>query len=246
MLREEAGGKKLICTDLDGTFIGDDRSMYDLLQTIEGKDLILVFDSGRHIRSIMGFVDEKGIRKPDACICLVGTEVFILENGEFVLDERWSDIISEDWDREKIADILRDIKELSIQDDEWQTKFKASYFLTENVQGVLQEIAGRLQRAGIRATIVYSADKFLDFLPINSGKAKATDYLAQKFDVAREDVVACGDSGNDLDLFESGFKGIIVGNSHDELKQYTGNNAYHAAGDYSAGIIEGLKHFRFL
>ena len=246
MLREEAGRRRLICTDLDGTFIGDDGSMYDLLQAIEGKDLILVFDTGRHIRSIMGFVNEKGIRKPDACICLVGTEVFILDNGEFVLDEQWSDIISEDWDRDTITRILADIEELSIQDDEWQTKFKASYFLTENVEGVLQEIAERLQKAGLRATTVYSANQFLDFLPINSGKAKATNYLAQKFDVSREDVVACGDSGNDLDLFEAGFKGIIVGNSHDELKQYTGDNAYHAAGDYSAGIIEGLKHFRFL
>jgi sucrose-6F-phosphate phosphohydrolase len=176
----------------------------------------------------------------------VGTEVFVLNGGEFLLDEAWSEIISEDWDRAKITELLTDIPELSLQDDEWQTRFKASYFLTENAEGVLEKVDRQLRDAGLRATVVYSVDKFLDFLPINSGKAKATDYLARKFGVAREDVVACGDSGNDLDLFISGFRGIIVGNSHEELKRYQGENAYHATAEYSAGIIEGLQYFGFL
>lgn len=35
-------------------------------------------------------------------------------------------------------------------------------------------------------------------------------------------VIVCGDSGNDLGMFESGFKGIIVGNAQDELKDFQG------------------------
>ena len=35
--------KKMLCTDLDGTFIGDDESMYELLRIIDGKDFLTVF-----------------------------------------------------------------------------------------------------------------------------------------------------------------------------------------------------------
>jgi len=238
---------KLICTDLDGTFIGDDDSMYELLQLIDGKNILLVFDTGRHLPSVMGFVQEKGIRIPDASICMVGTEIFVRgDDGELVLDSEWSDIISDSWQRNKIVELLGNVQGLTIQDEEWQTKFKASYFLRENVDDVLREVDQRMQKTGLKATAIHSAGAFLDFLPIKSGKAKATDYLAKKFGVPKEHVVACGDSGNDLDLFEAGFKGIIVGNAHSELSNFRGPGAYHATGEYSAGIIEGLRHFDFL
>jgi hydroxymethylpyrimidine pyrophosphatase-like HAD family hydrolase len=55
-----------------------------------------------------------------------------------------------------------------------------------------------------------------------------------------------GNSGNDLGIFCAGFKGIIVGNASPELKGYTGENAYHAMGRCSAGIIDGLSHFDFI
>ena len=185
---------KLICTDLDGTFIGEDSSMYELLRRLEGEDIVLVFDTGRHLPSVMSFVQEKDIRVPDASICMVGTEVFLLNGGTLTLDDDWSDVISEDWDRGRIVDLLKSVPELRLQDDEWQTKFKASYFLRDNVEEVLEKVDGLMRGARLRATTIYSAGAFLDFLPVNSGKAKATGYLASKFDIQKEDVIVAGDS----------------------------------------------------
>ena len=238
--------KKMICTDLDDTFIGNDDSMYELLDIIDKNNILLVFGTGRHLPSVVKFIDEKGIRKPDACICLVGTEVYFVEKGEFVLDERWSKIILEDWHREKIVELLHDIKELVWQDEEWQTEFKISYFLRENQQEVLEGITSRMEKAKLEAKVIYSCDEFLDFLPIKSSKAGAVRYVIKRFGVKKEDIVVCGDSGNDLELFKVGFKGIIVGNAHTELKIYKGKNAYHATGEYSVGIIEGLRQLNFI
>ena len=238
--------KKMVCTDLDGTFIGDDHSMYKLLRIIDDKNILLVFSTGRHLRSVMTFIDEKGIRKPDACICLVGTETYLLQKGEFVLDSNWSQIISEDWKREEIVRLLADIKELLWQDEEWQTRFKISYFLRENQPKVLKEITDRIEKAKLKASIIYSGGEFLDLLPVKSSKVGAARYLVDKFSIEIEAVVICGDSGNDLDMFKAGFKGIIVGNAQAELKNFEGENAYHAIGEYSAGIIEGLRHFNFI
>ena len=63
--------------------------------------------------------------------------------------------------------------------------------------------------------------------------------------VKKRNAIVCGDSGNDLELFKAGFKSVIVGNAHAELKNYQGKNAYHATGGYSAGIIKGLRQPNF-
>lgn len=238
--------KKMICTDLDGTLIGDDFSMYELLETLEAQGILLTFITGRHLPSVIEFIEEKETPKPDACICQVGTEIYLLQGGELALDMQWNEIISKDWNRDKIVRLLGDIKELRWQDEEWQTRFKISYFLRENQPEVLKEVNERIEKSGLEANIVYSHDEFLDLLPVKSGKGEAVIYLSDKFDIRTDAVAVCGDSGNDLDMFKAGFKGVIVGNAYAELKNFEGDNAYHADAEYSAGIIEGLKHFGFI
>jgi len=238
--------QRMLCTDLDGTFIGDDASMYELLRLLKGKDIALVFSTGRHLPSICTFISQNAIRPPEAAILMVGTEIYFYEQGDFIRDTNWTEIISRDWDRQKIRELLADIEELVLQDEEWQTPFKLSYYLGVEQLGVLAEIKRRIHQEKIKVRMVYSAGRFLDFLPHSSGKAKAVEYLARQFSLNREQVVVCGDSGNDLDVFEAGFKGIIVGNAHPELKSFTGNNAYHATASYAAGIIEGLRYFNFI
>lgn len=246
MGKGEHKGRKLLCTNIDGTLIGHDESMYELLDIIDKLGFLLVFDTGRDLKLVEELIDEKGIRKPDASICMVGTEVYFVRDGDFVLDRSWSDIISRGWNRDRIVEMVSDLKELAWQEPRWQSEFKISYLVKESQREVLPEIHRRLQEENLKAKVIFSCDKFLDFLPWESSKSGALRYIMEKLNIAKDDVVVCGDSGNDLELFEDGFKGVIVANAHQELKEYKGQNAFHATYEYSAGIIEGLKQFRFI
>ena len=135
-----------------------------------------------------------------------------------------------------------------MQDQEWQSPFKSSYYLEENAEARLAEIHQRLAAAGLKAKVVYSVNKFLDLLPIRSGKGEAVRYVAEQYGVAPANVVTSGDSGNDLDMMrpELGFRSIAVGNAQQELKAYRAASVYHAEAPFAAGIREGLEAFGWL
>ncbi|MGD2110785.1 MAG: HAD-IIB family hydrolase [Phycisphaerae bacterium] len=247
--------RRLLATDLDGTFIGDDGVMVALWELLRARDIIVAFSTGRHLRSIDDFYADKQRNaqlpvdwRSDASICMVGTDIYFRNDGDYHLDRAWHDIITEDWDKQAVEEILSAVPEARMQDVEWQSPFKSSYYLEENADERLREIQERLQRAGLRAKVVYSASKFLDLLPIKSGKGEAVRFVARRFGVEPENVITCGDTGNDLDMMrpELGVKSIAVGNATEELKALRASHVYHATGFYAAGIREGLEAYGWL
>ena len=236
--------RRLLATDLDGTFIGDDAAMFRLWKELEDAGIVVAFSTGRHLASIEAFYAEHQTgRTADACLCMVGTEVYLRDRDGYVLDEGWWDLIREGWDKAKIDRIMVSIPEASLQPAEWQSAFKSSYFREDRADVRLREIHQRLE-----AKVVYSADRFLDLLPIRSGKGGAVGYLAERLGVQPTNVVTSGDTGNDLDMMrpELGFHSIAVGNAAPELAAYRTPNVYHAAQAYAAGIREGLEFYGWL
>lgn len=63
----------------------------------------------------------------------------------------------------------------------------------------------------------------MDCIAKNAGKGRAMVYLASKFGIQLEDVVAAGDSGNDLLMLgkmpEGNHPAIVMSNSHPEVRQ---------------------------
>ncbi len=241
--------QRLLATDLDGTFIGDDTAMRDLWVDLEDAGILVVFSTGRHLPSIEGFyADHQVARRADACICMVGTEIWLHTESNYELDDSWSHHIADAWDKTAVEEILHDIPAVTMQPAEWQSPFKSSYYLEENAEVALTRIHDELAARGLDAKVVYSASRFLDLLPHRSGKGGAVSWLAAALDVDPADVITAGDTGNDLDMMrrDLGFRSIAVGNASEELRRVREPHIYHAAADYAAGIREGLEHYGWL
>jgi sucrose-6-phosphatase len=142
--------------------------------------------------------------------------------------------------------------DLESQPQSEQRPFKVSYFLSPSVvAAVVPQLQELLSVRGLDVEIIYSGSKDLDILPRGGDKGTAVQFLRDRWQIDPIHTVVCGDSGNDISLFKYGTeRGIFVGNAQAELRLWHElhpvNYHYLAVADYAAGILEGLKYFRFV
>jgi sucrose-6F-phosphate phosphohydrolase len=130
-----------------------------------------------------------------------------------------------------------------MQPEKFQGEHKVSYYLTDASRSELAQIRSRLADAGVDADIVYSSQRDLDVLPAGIDKGSAAAFLAEYLEYEPEEVIVCGDSANDLAMFQHGFRGIVVGNAHDDLTDLRGPGVYISEFECAAGLLDGLNHW---
>jgi sucrose-phosphate synthase len=87
----------------------------------------------------------------------------------------------------------------------------------------------------------------LDILPYRASKGKAIRYLGYQWEISLKNFLVCGDSGNDEEMLRGEPKAVVVGNYSQELENLRDSrNIYFAEAPCAGGIIEGLKHYRFI
>jgi sucrose-6F-phosphate phosphohydrolase len=244
----------LFVSDLDHTLVGDDYALNQLQQCLEEHRQThgtkIVYATGRSLYLYRELEREKGLMTPDALITSVGTEIYF-DPSQIHYDPSWAEILSQGWNREKIVKIANKYPQLTSQPESEQNPFKISYYLPEKeAVTVIPQLKVELSATELQTKLVYSGSWDLDILPINGDKGLALRFLREKWDIEPHKTVACGDSGNDIALFQGQERGIIVGNAKNELRQWYENHQkshhYLSTASYAGGILEGLKHFGFL
>jgi len=237
----------LFVSDVDDTLLGGPER--DLIQLMDGlanrpAGCLVAYNSSRPCASLRNsLANEPHLRPPDYLIGALGTE---MEEGKtrapvtgyqavFEADGRWQ--------RETVVAII-ERWQLTPHAAQYQTPFKASYDLPD--AALLPAIRAALQAAALEVQIIHSGGRHLDIIPRQAGKQTAVAFLRQKHRIAAERVAVAGDSGNDRDMFIPPYRGIIVGNAGADLRQLTGDHIYHAQLPQAAGVLEGLRHWRFL
>jgi sucrose-6F-phosphate phosphohydrolase len=107
-----------------------------------------------------------------------------------------------------------------------------------------------LDRTGLTTQLIFSSGQDVDLLPQAGNKGKATAYLQERLQVPPENTLVCGDSGNDISLFQQPYRGVIVSNAQPELLKwhYDYRHTWHylSSSPYAQGILEALNFFNFL
>lgn len=244
----------LFVTDLDNTLVGDDAALARLNQELTNHrqqyNSKIVYATGRSLYLYRLLAEAKSLLTPDALITSVGTEMYFDEKHE-EYDPEWAEILSQGWNRAEIVEIASQFSDLQSQPKSEQNPFKISYYLAEPVaKETIANLKTALSKSGYKIKLIYSAGQDLDLLPRNGDKGLAVKFLRRRWNISAEKTIVCGDSGNDVSMFQGQEKGLIVSNAKPELLQwYEANKSdrlYLAQSICAGGILEGLKHFGFL
>ncbi len=239
--------RRLLVTDLDGTLTGGDgEGRQDLRVSLQEvrESFLLVYVSGQTLYEQLEAIEKNQLLLPDYIVSSVGTEIHRMP-GEHPLDE-WYRYIQAGFGREEILAFLAEVAPyLELQPEQHQTPLKVSYFWENASSESLSELQRTLMAANLPVKLVYSAGVYLDVIPERAGIGAAVKFLVDSLVLAPNQVFVCGNSGNDIDLFQYGFRGIVVGNATQELKKAVELRAYFSHSTYAQGLLEGLKHYKF-
>ena len=263
---------KILATDLDRTLLpnghwkADSEAITLFNELTQKHDVLVVYVTGRNLALTENAIKEFGVRYPDILCGDVGTSIRKYENGEWTFDDGWVDHVKREsprWNASAIRDAVAGIDGMQEQESEHLNQFKQSYYVEhEKRDQVLKKVNERVKDK-FDEVIVYSFDSqngkgLLDFLPASATKQTALEYVAEEFGAAKEDVVFCGDSGNDIFPLTAGFCGVLVKNADDqlvenvnravqknpELKVYFAKGNFRGlTGYYTSGVIEGAYHY---
>ncbi|QIB67587.1 glucosylglycerol-phosphate synthase [Kineobactrum salinum] len=233
----------LLATDLDGTFLGGSQTarlkLYQLVAS--HPDIRLVFVTGRGLEYVLPLLADPTVPQPDYIIADVGATVVLGDSQQPVFEIQ--DDIERIWPGDRVvADALAHLP--ALQRQEVPQERRCSFFCEEHdIDDEVRRIVESLD-----CDLLFSAGKYFDVLPKGVDKGRTLQRLVEHLAVDPEDVLVAGDTLNDLSMYETGFKGVCVGDSEAGLLTATANLArvYHATSPGTGGILEAFGYFGFL
>ncbi len=267
--------KLLLCTDMDRTIIPnghqpehpDARVQFRRLCNLP--EIILAYVTGRHLQLVEKAIENYNLPEPDFAITDVGTKIYKKSCDSWISILQWQKQIAKDWQgktHNQLQQALIGLSDLNLQENTKQNDYKLSYYLPLNADPVrIEQQAGQiLAELGVDASLIMSIDEakqvgLLDVLPKNATKLHAIRFLQQYLDLAQEETIFCGDSGNDLPVLGSPMRSVLVANAHRDIKKQSRelaekngskgslylaeDNSFTLGGNYSAGVLQGIAFY---
>jgi hydroxymethylpyrimidine pyrophosphatase-like HAD family hydrolase len=237
----------LLASDIDDTLLGDESGEEQFRQFVvrQNGQFCLAYITGRYRHSVMQLINEGRLPRPRFICSEVGTELLDLDDPANRLGEAYAMRAQNGWDLDEIYRLGMGEGVTRQEFDEGQPRFQAGFYWDarpETLRAFYKRLS-TLEGVSIQA----SYDTYIDVLPARLGKGQAALFLQQELGFEREQVVVAGDSGNDRQMFETGFKGIVPANALDELKLLARQPwHYHSPHPAACGVLDGLREFGFV
>ncbi len=237
------GANLILATDLDGTFLGGDASHRSALyRSLEQRDdVLLIFVTGRDIDFVAELIDTPGMPRPHYVVGDIGTSIYDGASLQPVTELEAP--IAAAWDdaTERVIALLEGERGLTLQGTPF--RHRVSYYYEPAALSLGS--AAKVEAAGFDCLL--SADRFFDVLPKGISKGPTLVRLVEALGLDAARVLVAGDTMNDLSLFETGYRGVAVGNAEPRLVAAVSEmpNVYRSPYPGSAGIADAIRHFDF-
>ena len=239
---------RTIVTDMDQNLLGDPESLADFVAVIKNNRKCATFAiaTGRRLDDALRMLRRFGIPQPDLLITSLGTEIHYAPH--LTRDTGWSLHIDYLWNPRAVRRVLADLPGLEPQPKSEQSRFKISYYIDPDKAPDIDAINSLLRQNDQTVNAIYSFGQFLDIVPVRASKGFALRWFTDQWDIPLDHVLAAGGSGADEDLMRGNTQAVVVANRHhEELSELADvEHIYFARQPYAAGILEAIKHYRFL
>ena len=256
---------RMIAADLDGTLRAEQQPftprVREAVRRAQERGVRIVLATGRMFRTAVPFARELGLASP--MICDHGATI---RDGQ--TNEMWyQQPVPLDLARQVIAWAAADVTVLACLDEEFYAprgtedamRFVGSYHdhfhvipdLAQSLWGEPQKIVfvngeatttrllGELtQRFGAQLQVVQSFPRYVELTHRDVSKGNAVAWLARRWGILREEVIAIGDQGNDISMIEWAGLGVAMGNAVERVKAIADFIAPTASNDGAAEVIE--------
>ncbi|HED18882.1 MAG TPA: glycosyltransferase [Gammaproteobacteria bacterium] len=239
---------RTIITDMDQSLLGDPQSLADFVSVIKNNRKCATFAiaTGRRLDDALRTLKRFGIPQPDLLLTSLGTEIHYAPR--LSIDAGWSRHIDYLWNPRAVRRVLAELPGLKRQPNSEQSRFKISYYIDPDKAPEIGEINSLLRQNDQTVNVFYSFGQFLDIVPVRASKGFALRWFTDQWDISLKNVLAAGGSGADEDMMRGNTQAVVVANRHhEELSELTDvEHIYYAKQPYAAGILEAIKHYKFL
>lgn len=247
---------KLVAMDMDGTLLNSKRSITieTLFAIKKGMECGIKFtiSTGRPLLGIKKYIDILGLDTPvitynGACVVNPLTCEILFKKDLLPIDAKKIyelgmkyDVLMCVWSNDtlyanRFDDRLESYRSLSgatpvlITDFEEINKQGISKILWANEPSKIEKYQKELNPEMFEnVTYVTSQPIFLEFINKDVSKGVALDFIAKRFGILQDEVVAIGDGLNDYEMIEYAGLGVAMENAHEEIKKIadyiTGSN----------------------
>ena len=238
---------RAIFSDLDQNLLGDPATLPHFTKVLRENRRCATFGiaTGRRLDSALKALRKNRIPEPDVLITSGGTAIHYAP--DLTTDSFWARHIDHLWTPHVVRRVLADLPGLKLQPKTEQSRFKISYYYDPHVGPGMEEINSLLHQEDLAVNVIVSFGQYLDILPIRASKGLALRYVADRWDIPLEHILAAGGSGADADMMRGNTLAVVVANRHEEELSHLENaeRIYYARQAHALGLLEAIEHFDF-
>ncbi len=232
------------------------------------KGIIVAICTGRPIKGIEPYIEALGLDIP--YMAYNGALIVMGKSGEIIFDQRltpndarvvfsWGkkfDTTIIAWTTDGLADALftsafnadlevyrqySSVEPALIQDEEALIQSGITKILFCDSKDKIECIEKTLkENSNLEVDFYTSQPEYLEFVDKRASKAAAMGMLGARFGIKQDEMVAIGDSYNDLSMIEYAGLGVVMENAPDELKAVAGYVTLSNDDDGVAYVLERI------